>query len=130
MVSQVPPSLVQRWLQSRPTKRLLFWACAWTMVTTVLVGFSWGGWITRDKARDDAEGIASEAVTKRLALICVVRFKTDPDRTRKLKELNDALGNYDRTDYVQKQGWATMPGEDRPDARVAEECAKLLVEIS
>ena len=128
--SLAPPSLVQRWVDSRPTKRLLCWACLWTMVATVLVGFSWGGWMTRGKARDDAAGLASEAVTKRLAAICVVRFKADPQGPHKLRELNAAVGSYDRTEYVQRQGWATMPGEDQPDTRVAEECAKLLAETS
>jgi len=28
---------------------------------------------------------------------------------------------------VQKQGWATMPGEKEPDRNVAEACAKLLL---
>ena len=128
-MNQGAPSLAQRWTESRPTKRLLFWACVATMVATIVVGFSWGGWITGGKARYAAAGLASDAVTKRLAPICVVRFKADPDRAQKLKELNEA-SSYGKGEYVQKQGWATMPGEDRPDGRVADECAKLLGQIS
>jgi hypothetical protein len=126
---QSAPSIGDRWRQSRPTKRLLFWACVATMVATIVVGFSWGGWTTGGKARYAAEGIASDAVAKRLAPICVVRFKADPDRAQKLKELTE-VSSYGKGDYVQKQGWATMPGEERPDSRVADECAKLLAQIS
>ena len=124
-MNQGAPSILQQWKEARPTKRLLFWACVATMVATIVVGFSWGGWITGGKARFAAEAMASDAVTKRLAPICVVRFKGDPDRAQKLKELNEA-GSYQRSEYVQKQGWATMPGEAGPDGKVAEECAKLL----
>lgn len=122
-------SIGQRWSQSRPTKTLLFWACVATMVVTIIVGFSWGGWITGGKARYAAEGMASDAVAKRLAPICVVRFKADPSRMEKLKELN-AVSSYEKGDYVKKQGWATMPGEEGPDSKVAEECVKLLAQIS
>jgi hypothetical protein len=126
---QREPSIRDQWSQSRPTKRLLFWACVATMVATIVVGFSWGGWTTGGKARYAAEGLASDAVAKRLAPICVVRFKADPARAQKLKELNE-VSSYGRAEYVEKQGWATMPGEERPDSRVADECAKLLAQIS
>ena len=59
-----------------------------------------------------AKVIAEDAVVRRLAPICVVRFKQDPGKDQKL------------------EGWATMPGEQAPDGKVADECAKLLVRIS
>ena len=127
-MEQRAPNIRQMWSQSRPTKTLLFWACVATMVATIIVGFTWGGWITGGKARYAAAGLASDAVAKRLAPICVVRFKADPDRAQKLKELNE-VSSYGRGEYVQKQGWATMPGEQGPDSRVADECAKLLAQI-
>jgi hypothetical protein len=36
---------------------------------------------------------------------------------------------YQRDDYVIEQGWATMPGEEKPDSKVADACAKLLMQI-
>jgi hypothetical protein len=128
-MEQKRPSIGQMWSQSRPTKTLLLWACVATMVVTIVVGFTWGGWITGGKARYAAEGMASDAVAKRLAPICVVRFKADPQRAEKLKELNE-VSSYGKGDYVKKQGWATMPGEEGPDSRVADECAKLLAQIT
>jgi hypothetical protein len=122
-------STKEMWMQSRPTKRLLLWACIGTMVVTIVIGFTWGGWTTGGKARFAAEAMASDAVAKRLAPICVVQSKADPLRVQKLKELNE-VSSYGRGDYVQKQGWATIAGEDGPNSRVAEECVKLLTPIS
>jgi hypothetical protein len=122
-------SIGETWSQARASKTLLAWACIGTMVLTIIVGFTLGGWTTGVKARYAAEGMASDAVVKRLAPICVVRFKADPNRVQKLKELTE-VSSYGKGEYVQKQGWATMPGEDAPDSKVAEECAKLLATAS
>jgi len=75
-----------------------------------------------------AQTIADEAVLKRLAPTCVVQFKQAPGKDQKLKELKDT-STYQRGEYLEKQGWATMPGEEKPDSKVAEECARLLMLI-
>jgi len=75
-----------------------------------------------------AEKMAEDAVVKRLAPICVVQFKQAPGKDQKLKELKDT-STYQRGEYLEKQGWATMPGEEKPDSKVAEECARLLMLI-
>jgi len=38
-------------------------------------------------------------------------------------------GSWERDRYIEKQGWATMLGEKKPDSEVADECAKRLMEI-
>ena len=48
---------------------------------------------------------------------------------QKLKELEET-GGWKRGDYVETQGWATMPGEEEPDSQVADECAKMLMLIN
>jgi hypothetical protein len=95
----------------------------------MIVGFAWGGWVTGGTARKMANKMAEEAVVKRLAPICVVQFNQDLGKEQKLTELKE-MSNWSRRDYVQKQGWATMPGEENPDRKVADECANLLVQIS
>ena len=99
------------------------------MVATMIVGFTWGGWVTGGTAKAAAETMAGDAVAKRLAPICVMRFKADPGKALKLKELTDA-SSYEKSEYVKKQGWATMPGEEAPDSKVADECVKLLAVAS
>ncbi len=33
---------------------------------------------------------------------------------------------WDKGRYIEKQSWAIMPGEDKPDSKVADACAKQL----
>ena len=73
--------------------------------------------------------MAKDAVVQRLAPICVDQFNQDPDKALKLDELN-GLTSYQRAQYVQDQGWATIPGEEKPDRLVADACAKLLLEMT
>jgi hypothetical protein len=122
-------SLRQRWDEARPTKTIVFWSWVASVVLTMIIGFAWGGWVTGGTARKMAEQVTEEAVVKRLAPMCVVQFNRDPGKDQKLKELKETSG-WQRADYVGKQGWATMPGEDKPDGKVAEECARLLMLVS
>ena len=73
-----------------------------------------------------AEKMADDAVVKRLAPMCVVQFNRDPDKVKKYVELKTA-GGWQGGDYVEKQGWATMTGEEKPDSAVASECARLIL---
>ena len=72
---------------------------------------------------------SEEAVNDRLAKICVYQAIQDPGKDLKLKELKEK-SSYEIDDYVMKQGWATMPGEEEPERVVADKCAKLLLDIS
>ncbi len=95
----------------------------------MIIGFTWGGWVTGRTARNIAEVMAEDAVVRRLAPICVLQFKKDPGKDQKLKELKET-STWQRGEYVKNQGWATMPGEKEPESKVADECAKLLMLIS
>jgi hypothetical protein len=120
-------SFNQRWREVQPTKTVLFWTCVAAVVLTMIIGFWWGGWMTGGTARKMAEKMAEEAVIKRLAPICVDQFNQDLGKEQKLTELKEK-SNWSRGDYVQEQGWATMPGEENPDRQVATECANLLMQ--
>jgi hypothetical protein len=100
-----------------------------SIVATMIVGFTWGGWVTGGTDRKMADGISEDAVVRRLAPICFVRFKQDVKKDQKLKVLK-GTGSYEQADYVKNQGWATMPGEPKPDAKVADECVKLFMSMS
>ncbi|HXV98659.1 MAG TPA: hypothetical protein VEC93_09560 [Anaerolineae bacterium] len=119
-------SFGQRWNQARPTKMIVFWSLIAVMVLTMIVGFNWGGWVTGGTAQKMAEVTARNAVAQRLTPMCVDQFNQDPGKEQKLTELKD-MSVYKRGAYVEKQGWATMSGEAKPDRQVANECAKLLI---
>lgn len=118
--------LVQKWQNLQPTKTILVWACLASIVLTIVVGFAWGGWMTTGNSLAAGVAVGEDAVTQRLAPICVTQFNQDPDKEQKLAELGE-MTSYQRAQYVQDQGWATMPGEEGPDRNVADACAKLLM---
>jgi hypothetical protein len=118
-------SFGQRWDQTRPTKTILFWSLLAAIILTMIVGFNWGGWVTGGTAQKMAEVMSKNAVVQRLAPMCVDQFNQDSGKDQKLKELTD-MSAYKRGSYIEKQGWATMSGEAKPDSQVASECAKLL----
>jgi hypothetical protein len=115
-------SLGQRWSEARPTKSVVFFSWVGCVVITMIVGFTWGGWVTGSTARS----MVDDTIVTRLAPICVVQFSKDLRKDEKLRELRET-STWQGGDYVKKQGWATMPGEAEPVSRVADECAKLLM---
>lgn len=120
------PGYGERWENARPTKTIVFWAGLALIILTMIVGFSWGGWVTGGTAQKMGEAMAQDAVVQRLAPICVLQYNQDLGKVQKLRELK-AIKSYQRDDYIKEQGWATMPGEEKPDNKVADACAKLLV---
>ncbi len=122
-------SFNQWWRDVRPTKTVVFWSWVASVVLTMIIGFAWGGWVTGGTALKLAEKMADDAVVKRLAPMCVVQFNRDPGKAQKLTELK-ATGSWQGGDYVEKQGWATLAGEAKPDSAVASECARLLLLVS
>lgn len=119
------PSYGERWDKARPKKMTVFWILLASIILTVIVGFNWGGWVTGRAAQT----MVDDAVSQRLTAICVGQYNQDLQKNQKLIELKDA-NLYQRDDYVKEQGWATMPGEEIPDNKVADTCAKLLVKIN
>jgi hypothetical protein len=119
-------SFGDRWGNVQVTKSTVFWLCLASVLLTLLVGFNWGGWMRGSAAQRLAEVTGRDAVTERLATICVAQFNLDPARAQKLQELQ-ATSAYQQAEYVTTQGWATMPGEEKPTSRVADACAKQLM---
>ena len=108
---------------------------AWGMgvgaIVLLIVIFATGWVVTSSSSQAKAEEMAADAVIDRLAPIAVEQFMQDPNKEEHLKELKKlrSYGSPNRSDYVQKQGWATMPGEKEPDSRVAYECAKRIMAL-
>ncbi len=98
------------------------WSAIGGAIVLAIIGFNWGGWVTGGTAQI----MAGEAVVDRLALICVAQFNQDPEQAQKIKELKKT-DYWTRDSYVEKQGWATMPGEKKPDSKVTAECASQIM---
>ena len=122
-------SLGERWNEVQPSKITAFWLVIMAIIATMIVGFNWGGWVLGSTAERTATTTANTAVVDRLTSICVGQFNMDPNKTQKLTEMS-ALRGTQQTTYVRDQGWATMPGEEKADSKVANACSKLIVQTN
>ena len=96
-------------------------------IVAAIVGFTWGGWVTGGRAEADATQRANTAVVAALAPVCVERFQHGPDVQANLAALKKA-DSWTQGDFVEKGGWATIPGTKPTDqvSAVAKACASLL----
>jgi alpha/beta superfamily hydrolase len=107
-----------------------FWGVVGGAVAMAIVGFTWGGWVTGSKAESTATQRASTAVVSALAPVCVEKFKSAGDVPANLAALKKA-DSWSQGDFVEKGGWAAMPGTNPPEqvAAVAKACAVLLATV-
>ena len=108
--------------------KLGLWGALGGAIVLVIIGFAWGGWVTGGTAQEMAEEMAENAVVARLTPICVEQFKNDSEKDQKIIGLKKEK-SWERGEYVVKQGWATMPGEKKPDSTVAGKCAEMIVQL-
>lgn len=96
--------------------------------TVAIVGFSAGWVVTSGSAQEMADKQREKAVIAALTPICIAQFKiqTQEVRTTQLAALK-AESSWERGNYVEKQGWATMPGSKEPNDEVADACAAELL---
>jgi hypothetical protein len=95
-------------------------------VITMIVGFSWMGWMLGGTADRMALARADTAVIAALTPACVSRFMEQPNAAVKLKELQ-ATDSWKQQEYVEAGGWATSRGDKAPNSSVASACAAELV---
>ena len=110
-----------------------FKPAAWGVVAgalaTLIIGFTWGGWMTAVSAERMVADRSSASVTAALVPVCVEKAKLDPDRGKKLGMLKGLTSPWEQREAVVKDGWATVAGgEANPD--VAEACAAQLVKVT
>ena len=103
------------------------WGVAAGAIALAVIGFGWGGWITSGTAEASARVRANDAVVVALTPVCVDRFQRATDASTNLLELKKA-DTWSRGTFVEKGGWATMPGTQTPEriTAVARACADLL----
>jgi hypothetical protein len=101
--------LSERFQQYRPSKTALFWSCAGSAILAMVVGFSWGGWVTGGSAKEMAEDSAAQARQQLTAVVCVDRFMAAPDASVQLAALKEITSSYAQGKFVQEGAWAIMP---------------------
>lgn len=111
-------------VQKTSTKRL-FQGFLLGVSLTMFIGFVWGGWITSDTAEKMAQRDAKVATIAALAPICVDKFKREADAEKNLQTLMK-ISAWQQAFFIERGGWATMPGATAADLGVAQACAELL----
>ena len=102
------------------------WGFVIGSIFTMIVGFSWGGWMTGGGSDRIAMERSQAAVTAALVPVCLEKSKADPGHAKKLGALKALTSSYDQRDAVVKDGWATV-GAGEANRDVAEVCATQLV---
>ena len=101
------------------------WGAAAGAIALAIVGFNWGGWVTGGTAETIAKSRAATAVVAVLAPICVEKFRQAAGASANLAEMKKAT-SWNQSTFIEKGGWATMPGSTEPDSAVARACAETL----
>lgn len=119
------PGFAQRLEIYRPSKTALGWCCLLSIIATMAVGFTAGGWVTGGTAAAMADSAAQGANAKLASEICVAQFNRNPDAAVQLTALTK-LDSWDRADFIEKGGWASLPGLKDPVSGAADLCAQQL----
>jgi hypothetical protein len=97
-------------------------------IASMAIGFSWGGWVSGGTANKLAADQAGAAVVTVLTPVCVAKFLHDSDAQANLATLRKIASNWEQGQYLEKGGWATLPGATSSDYEPARACAAKLIE--
>lgn len=108
-------------MKTESTAKLKYggWGVAIGAVVVMIIGFSWGGWVTAKTANKMSE----DAVVQSHGSICAAQFMMGPNQAAKLKELKE-VDSWDRRNYIEKGGWDKMPGEENARIYVSSACVE------
>jgi hypothetical protein len=102
------------------------WGAIVGAVVTMIVGFSWMGWVLGGTADRMALERSNAAVVIALTPSCVSRFLQQPNAAVRLKELQ-ATDSWKQREFMEAGGWATTSGDKEPNSGVAIACAEQLL---
>jgi hypothetical protein len=111
-------------LQGDSLTRLVQGAAAGA-IATMIIGFSWGGWVTGGTSKELVQRSVSTALVSALSPICVDKFQRSAEVTANLVEFKK-VNSWQQGSFIEKGGWATMPGGDTANEAVAQACATML----
>lgn len=115
--------------ESQVSKATLLWSCLGSVVVALIVGFTFGGWVTGGTARQLVETAGEEARFDLAAAICVERFLTPPDVRERLTELQEIDRSFRQRQFIEEGEWAVMPGTDEASRQAADLCARVLANL-
>src|SRR3546814_3444577 len=112
----------------RSSMSVWVWSCAGWVVATMIVGFTWGGWVTGGTGEERVTDASDTGRAELAAVICVDRFLDETGVAVNLAELKEQ-SQWQRDDYIEDGGWTTLVGFDEPIEGAADLCATQLTEL-
>jgi hypothetical protein len=106
-------------------KTVLWSAVGGAIVWWIVLGVGFG-WMPPGSAERQATKRVQVALLDVRAPICVAKFKLDSDNGQQIEALKKA-NSWAQDDFVAEHGWATMPGDEKPETGVAAECARRIL---
>ena len=103
--------------------KFAIWGAIGGAVAAMIIGFSWGGWVTGGTAGKMATTSAQDATVLALTPVCVLKAEQQPDQVVLLKKES----SWSRGNFVEKTGWVAYVNEKYRSA-VASACGLALVE--
>ena len=106
-------------------KTVLWSAVGGALVWWIILGVGFG-WMPAGSADRLATERVQAALIDVRAPICVAKFNLDSDHEQKIEALKK-VSSWSQDDFIEEHGWATMPGDEKPEAGVAAECARRIL---
>lgn len=99
------------------------WGLVCGGIATMVIGFSWGGWVTMGTAGQMEKASVTAAIVKEFTPLCVASAEPQLEKLAALKELD----SWKQDDFVTEAGWVDNVS-DQYQSDVAEVCALTLIE--
>jgi hypothetical protein len=106
-------------------KTVVFSAVGGALVWWIVLAAAFG-WMSHSSTDKLANERSESAVVNSLIPVCVAQFEHDAERDTKLAALKQS-SSWMRDDFVDEQGWTTMPGTKEPKRGIAQECANRIL---
>src|SRR5208283_1427340 len=84
------------------------WSAVGGAIAAMIIGFTWGGWMTGGTFEKNARAAAQTAVVEAFVPLCVAKAEQKPEQLILLKK----QGFYSRHDFVVKAGWVSDVAEE------------------
>ena len=102
------------------------WGAVAGAIALAVIGFTWGGWVNATTADKMVREGSAKAVVAALAPICADNFKRATDSSNQLVELKK-VSTWQQAAFVEKAGWAKMPGTQNIASGMATACAEMIL---
>jgi hypothetical protein len=102
------------------------WGAAGGAALIALLGFTWFGWVTSSTAQRTAKEQTDAALVQALTPVCIEKFKESADAAKNFEALKKIEYSWEKSTFIEKGGWATPPGADKPNSALASACAEAL----